>query len=115
MNASKYTYVKVAHLKIKSVIIVGIRDIEKNPEKKRIQNFKMGKNTKWRKNILKTAYLQIPLKEKCTNLLTIKNTKGLYKFNRLPFGINVPYRDSRITENGNNKGNLLWSYWPKQM
>ena len=34
------------------------------------------------------AYLQIPLKEKYTNILTI-NTQNLYKFNRLPFGIKV--------------------------
>ena len=35
------------------------------------------------------AYLQIPLEEKCTNLLTINTHKGLFKFYRLPFGIKV--------------------------
>ena len=42
MDVDKYTHTKIAHLKIKSVIIVEIRDIsshivEKNPEK-RIRN-----------------------------------------------------------------------------
>ena len=38
MDVDKYTYIKIVHLKLKSVIIVEIRDIsihivEKNPEK----------------------------------------------------------------------------------
>ena len=35
------------------------------------------------------AYLQILLEEKCTNSLTIKTRKSLYKFSRLAFGIKV--------------------------
>ena len=42
MDADKYTYIKIAHLKIKSIIIVEIRDkfsyCRKEPRKKRIQN-----------------------------------------------------------------------------
>ena len=35
------------------------------------------------------AYLQIPLEEKCAELLTISTHRGLYKINRLPYGIKV--------------------------
>ena len=38
---------------------------------------------------LSEAYLQIPADEECTKYLTIKMHKGLYKFNRLPFGIKI--------------------------
>ena len=47
MDADKYTYIKIAHLEIKSVIIVEISDVsshiaEKNPEK-RMRNLKIQK------------------------------------------------------------------------
>ena len=38
---------------------------------------------------LSEAYLQIPVEENCAKLLTINTHKGLYNFNRLPFGIKV--------------------------
>ena len=46
MYADKYTYIKIAHLRIKSFIIVEIKEVcfhivEKNLEEKRIQNLKI--------------------------------------------------------------------------
>ena len=38
---------------------------------------------------LSDAYLQVKVKEECSKLLTINTHKGLYKFNRLPFGLKV--------------------------
>ena len=38
---------------------------------------------------LSGAYLQILVEEECSKLLTINTHKGLYKFNRFPFGIKV--------------------------
>ena len=35
------------------------------------------------------AYLQVKVEEECSKLLTINTQKGLYKFNRLPFGLKV--------------------------
>ena len=35
------------------------------------------------------AYLQIPVEEKCTELLTINTHRGLYKINRLQYRIKV--------------------------
>ena len=35
------------------------------------------------------AYLQIPVEEKCAELLTINTHRGLYKSNRLQYGIKV--------------------------
>ena len=35
------------------------------------------------------AYLQIPVEEKCAELLTINTHRGLYKMNRLQYGIKV--------------------------
>ena len=146
MYEDKYSHIKIAHLKTKSVIIVEIRDIsshivEKNPKN---TNFKIVVNSTKAENefttikrkfvnmqidricadystglndCLKTsnyslpspeeiftklnggkifskldssdAYLQRPLEEKCINLLTIMIFKGLYNFDRLPFGTTV--------------------------
>ena len=36
---------------------------------------------------LSEAYLKIPVEEKCTELLTINSHRGLYKINRLQYGI----------------------------
>ena len=36
---------------------------------------------------LSEAYLQIPVEEKCAELLTIYTHRGLYKINRLQYGI----------------------------
>ena len=38
---------------------------------------------------LSEAYLQISVEEKCAELLTINTHKGLYKINRLQYGIKV--------------------------
>ena len=38
---------------------------------------------------LPEAYLQIPVEEKCAELLTINTHRGLYKINRLQYGIKV--------------------------
>ena len=38
---------------------------------------------------LQIAYLQIPVDEKCAEILIINMHEGLYKFLRLPFGIKV--------------------------
>ena len=38
---------------------------------------------------LSDAYLQIPVKEECSKLLRINTHRGLYKFERLPFGVKV--------------------------
>lgn len=38
---------------------------------------------------LSDAYLQVPVDENCSNLLCINTHKGLYKFNRLAFGVKV--------------------------
>ena len=38
---------------------------------------------------LSEAYLQIPVDKECVKYLNIKTYKGLYRFNRLPFGIMV--------------------------
>ena len=38
---------------------------------------------------LSEAYLQIPAEEKCAELLTINTHRGLYKINRLEYGIKV--------------------------
>ena len=38
---------------------------------------------------LSEAYLQIPVEEKCAELLTINTHRGLYKINRLQYGIKV--------------------------
>ena len=38
---------------------------------------------------LSEAYLQIPVEEKCAELLTINTRRGLYKMNRLQYGIKV--------------------------
>lgn len=38
---------------------------------------------------LSDAYLQIPVDQECSKLLCINTHKGLYKFNRLPFGVKV--------------------------
>ena len=35
------------------------------------------------------AYLQIPVDEQCSKLLCVNTHRGLYKFNRLPFGVKV--------------------------
>ena len=35
------------------------------------------------------AYLQIPVEEKCAELLSINTHRGLYKINRLQYGIKV--------------------------
>ncbi|XP_031427059.2 uncharacterized protein K02A2.6-like [Clupea harengus] len=36
---------------------------------------------------LSNAYLQMEVEEKCRKLLTISTQKGLFRFNRLPFGV----------------------------
>ena len=36
---------------------------------------------------LKLAYLQMEVEDECRKLLTINTHKGLYQFNRLPFGV----------------------------
>ncbi|CAH8538525.1 unnamed protein product [Schistosoma rodhaini] len=36
---------------------------------------------------LSEAYLQIPVADECKNLLTINTYKGLFRYNRLPFGV----------------------------
>ncbi|CAH8637872.1 unnamed protein product [Schistosoma rodhaini] len=36
---------------------------------------------------LSEAYLQIPVADECKNLLTINTHKGLFRYNRLPFGV----------------------------
>ena len=38
---------------------------------------------------LSEAYLQIPVDKECAKYLTIKMLKGLYRFNRSPFGIKI--------------------------
>ena len=38
---------------------------------------------------LSEAYLQIPGEEKCAGILTINTYRGLYKINRLQYGIKV--------------------------
>ena len=38
---------------------------------------------------LSVAYLQIPVEEKCAEILTINTRKGLFEFLRLPFGIKL--------------------------
>ncbi len=38
---------------------------------------------------LSDAYLQIPVEEECSKLLGINTHRGLFKYNRLPFGIKV--------------------------
>ena len=38
---------------------------------------------------LSEAYLQIPVEEKCAEILIIKTYRGLYKINRLQYGIKV--------------------------
>ena len=38
---------------------------------------------------LSEAYLQIPVEEKCAELLTINTYRGLYKINSLQYGIKV--------------------------
>ena len=38
---------------------------------------------------LSDVYLQVKVKEECSKLLTINTHKGLYEFNRLPFGLKV--------------------------
>ena len=38
---------------------------------------------------LSEVYLQIPVEEKCAELLTINTHRGLYKINRLHYGIMV--------------------------
>lgn len=38
---------------------------------------------------LSEAYLHIPVEEESTKILCINTHKGLYKFNRLPFGMKV--------------------------
>lgn len=36
---------------------------------------------------LSQAYLQLPLDEKSTEYVTVNTHKGLYRYNRLPFGV----------------------------
>ena len=38
---------------------------------------------------LSDAYLQIPINEECSKLLCINTHRDLYRFERLPFGVNV--------------------------
>ena len=38
---------------------------------------------------LSDAYLQIPVEEECSKLLSINTHRGLYKFERLAFGVKV--------------------------
>ena len=38
---------------------------------------------------LSDAYLQVKVEDECSKLLTINTHNGLYKFNRLPFGLKV--------------------------
>ena len=38
---------------------------------------------------LSEVYLQIPVEENCADLLTINSHRGLYKINRLQYGIKV--------------------------
>ena len=38
---------------------------------------------------LSEAYQQIPMEEKCAELLTINTQRGLYKINRVQYGIKV--------------------------
>ena len=38
---------------------------------------------------LSEAYLQVKVNEECSKILTINTHKGLFKFNRLPFGLKV--------------------------
>ena len=38
---------------------------------------------------LSNAYLQIPVEEECSKLLCINTQRGLYKFERLAFGVKV--------------------------
>ena len=40
-------------------------------------------------NLDAKAYLQIPVKEESSKLLCISTHRGLYKFERLPFGVKV--------------------------
>ena len=59
----------------------------------------LGKGTKYTKLDLLHAYQQIRLEEESKLLLTIKTHKGLFKYNRLPFGVSsAPSIFQRIIE-----------------
>jgi hypothetical protein len=49
----------------------------------------MSKGKEVTKLDLAQAYLQIPLAEESKQLLTINTSKGLYQFNRMPFGVSA--------------------------
>ncbi|XP_029633309.1 uncharacterized protein K02A2.6-like [Octopus sinensis] len=50
---------------------------------------KLNRDKLFSKLKLSEAYLQLQVDEECSKLLTINTHKGLYKFNRLSFGIKV--------------------------